>query len=204
MVREQILRRGIDEPRLLEAFLSVPRHAFVDEALSARAYGDSALPIGAGQTLSQPYIVARMVQLGAPQPGQRVLEIGTGSGYQAAILARLGAEVFTVERHAILGRRAAENWERAGVSGITQKIADGTLGWARHSPFDVILVGAAAPAVPMPLLRQLSTTGRMIVPVGSAVRQILKRLTRTDDGAQVEDFDSCSFVRLIGRAGFDA
>ena len=204
MVREQILDRGIDEPRLLEAFLAVPRHLFVDEALTARAYGDTALPIGAGQTLSQPYIVARMLQLAAPRPGQRVLEIGTGSGYQAAVLARLGAEVFTVERQALLGRRARENWARAGVIGIAQKVGDGTLGWAQDASFDAIVVSAAAPAVPAPLLRQLAPGGRMIVPVGSAVRQVLKRLTRTADGARVEDFDTCSFVRLIGRAGFDA
>jgi protein-L-isoaspartate(D-aspartate) O-methyltransferase len=203
MVREQILDRGIDEPRLHEAFLSVPRHLFVDEALTARAYGDTALPIGAGQTLSQPYIVARMIQLAAPRPGERVLEVGTGSGYQAAILARLDADVFTVERHAALARRARANWTRAGIAGIAQKIGDGTLGWGQEAPFDVIVVSAAAPAVPVPLLRQLAPAGRMIIPVGSAVRQVLKRLTRTAEGAHVDDFDACSFVRLIGHAGFD-
>ena len=203
MVREQILGRGIDDARLHRAFLEVPRHLFVDEALSGRAYGDSALPIGAGQTLSQPYIVARMLQLAGVEPGSKVLEVGTGSGYEAALLSRLGAEVFTIERHHSLARRARENWARAGLAAPALRIGDGTLGWPQNSPFDAIVVSAAAPAVPPLLLAQLLPGGRMVVPVGSAVRQVLKRLTRTVDGARVEEFESCSFVRLIGRAGFD-
>jgi protein-L-isoaspartate(D-aspartate) O-methyltransferase len=204
MVRAQILARGIDEPRLLEAFLATPRHLFVDEALSSRAYGDLALPIGCGQTLSQPYIIARMLQLLAPGPADRVLEIGTGSGYQAALLARLAGAVFTIERCAPLARRARDNWRRAGAGGIRQRVGDGSAGWREAGPFDAIIVAAAAPAAPRLLLEQLTPGGRLVVPVGSAVRQVLKRLVRGGNGVVVEGFDPCSFVRLIGSQGFDA
>jgi protein-L-isoaspartate(D-aspartate) O-methyltransferase len=204
MVRAQILARGVDEPRLLEALLATPRHLFVDEALSARAYGDRALPIGCGQTLSRPYLIARMLQLLAPGPSDRVLEVGTGSGYQAALLARLAGAVFSVERFEPLARRARENWRRAGAGGIRLRVGDGSAGWPEAGPFDAIVVAAAAPGVPRPLLEQLAAGGRLVVPVGSAVRQVLKRLLRTGRGVVVEDFDPCSFVRLIGSQGFDA
>lgn len=199
---QQILARGVDDPRLLEAILLTPRHLFVDEALWDRAYGDTALPIGGGQTISQPYIVARMIQLLELTPGERVLEVGTGSGYQAAIIARLSRAVYTIERVPALARRAKLNWARAGCTGILQRVGDGSLGWAQASPFDAILVGAAAPAVPPTLLRQLRVGGRMVIPVGHARRQVVKRLRRTADGAQVEDVEGCSFVRLVGREGF--
>jgi len=199
---QQILARGVDDPRLLEAILLTPRHLFVDEALGERAYGDTALPIGSGQTISQPYIVARMIQLLQLSPGERVLEVGTGSGYQAAILARLSGSVHTIERFPALASRAQENWARAGSGSIQLRVGDGSLGWAPVAPFDAILVGAAAPAVPATLLRQLRVGGRMVIPVGHARRQIVKRLLRTAAGAQVEDFDACSFVRLVGREGF--
>ena len=204
MVRHQVLGRGIDEPRLLEALLATPRHLFVDEALGGRAYGEGALPIGSGQTLSQPYIVARMLQLLAPAPGERVLDIGTGSGYQAALLARLAGSILSVERVETLARRARDNWRRAGVSGILLRVGDGSLGWPAEAPFDAIVVAAAAPSVPRALLDQLAPGGRMVVPVGSAVRQVIKRVVRTAGGAVVEDFDPCAFVRLIGRGGFQA
>ncbi len=202
MVQQQVLGRSIDNPRLLEAFLSTPRHLFVDEALSERAYGDTALPIGWGQTISQPYIVARMIDLLAVAPGDKVLEIGTGSGYQAALLARLGASVYTMERIEGLAERAARNWEGAGIAGIAMRVADGSLGWPEAAPFQAILVSAAAPACPRPLLEQLAMHGRMVVPVGTAVQQVVKVIRRTTGGASVEDHDPCTFVRLIGKEGF--
>ena len=203
MVRQQILGRGIESPRLLEAFLSTPRHLFVDEALSERAYGDAPLPIGCGQTLSGPYIVARMIALIAPKDSDRVLEIGTGSGYQAALLDKLAGSVHTVERLAPLARRARENWKRAGCDPIPLRVADGSLGWPTEAPFTAILVSAAAPSVPRALLRQMVPGGRMVIPVGDVARQVLKRLVRTESGAHVEEFDGCSFVRLVGQQGFD-
>jgi protein-L-isoaspartate(D-aspartate) O-methyltransferase len=204
MVREQILLRGLDDPPLLEAFLAVPRHLYVDEALAARAYADSSVPIGCGQTLSQPYVIARMIHLLGIDRRDRVLEIGTGSGYEAALLARLAGSVHTVERLESLATRARGNWERAGAEGIRIRTADGSLGWPEEAPFTAILVGAASPSVPPTLLGQLAPGGRMVIPVGSAVRQVLKRLVRTERGARVEDHDPCSFVRLVGREGFEA
>ena len=203
MVRQQILGRGIESPRILEAFLSTPRHFFVDEALSERAYGDAPLPIGCGQTLSGPYIVARMIALLAPERSDQVLEIGTGSGYQAALLDRLSGSVYTVERLEPLARRARENWQRAGCGPIPLRVADGSLGWPAEAPFTAILVSAAAPSVPRALLNQLVPGGRMVIPVGDVARQVIKRLVRTESGAHVEEFDGCSFVRLVGRQGFD-
>ncbi len=198
----QLRTRDIVDPRLLEAFLLTPRHLFVDEALAERAYGDGSLPIGCGQTISQPYIVAKMIQLLALQAGDKVLEIGTGSGYQAAILSRLAGAVYTVERLEPLARRARQNWLLAGVEQVRLRIGDGTIGWPSEAPFAAVLVSAAAPAVPAALLAQLRPGGRMVVPVGSAVRQTIKLLERTGMGARVEDHDPCAFVRLIGREGF--
>jgi protein-L-isoaspartate(D-aspartate) O-methyltransferase len=202
MVRRQILGRGIEDARILEAFLATPRHLFVDEALAPRAYGDGALPIGAGQAISQPFIVARMLQLLAIHPEDRVLEIGTGSGYQAALLARLASEVYTVERLPLLARRARDNWRRAGVGGVRAKVGDGSLGWPSEAPFSAIVASAAAPSVPTALLAQVAPGGRVIAPVGDAVRQVLKLVRRTPAGTQVDEHGPCSFVRLIGREGF--
>jgi len=202
MVQQQILGRGIDNPRLLEAFLSTPRHLFVDEALSERAYGDGSLPIGWGQTISQPYIVARMIDLLALHPGDTVLEIGTGSGFQAALLARLGALVHTIERIESLALRAARNWAGAGLSGIAIRVTDGSLGWPEAAPFTAILVSAAAPSCPRPLLEQLAMGGRLVIPVGTVVQQVLKVVRRTEGGVSIENHDACTFVRLVGQEGF--
>jgi protein-L-isoaspartate(D-aspartate) O-methyltransferase len=199
---QQLRARDIVDPRLLEAFLLTPRHLFVDEALAERAYGDGSLPIGCGQTISQPYIIAKMIQLLALEAGDKVLEIGTGSGYQAAILSRLAGAVYTVERLEPLARRARENWLRAGIKHVQLRVGDGTIGWPSEAPFAAILVSAAAPSVPAPLLAQLRPGGHMAVPVGSAVRQTIKLLQRTEMGALVVDHDPCAFVRLIGRGGF--
>ena len=180
----------------------MPRHLFVDEALRARAYGDGALPLGCGQTLSQPLVIARMIERLRARPGEKVLEIGTGSGYQAALLARLGYEVCTIERVEPLFARARENWERAAIAGVRARLGDGSLGWPEEAPFAAILVSAAAPRVPPALLEQLAPGRRLVVPVGSAFRQTLRTLTRTDAGAVVEDGEECRFVRLIGAHGF--
>jgi protein-L-isoaspartate(D-aspartate) O-methyltransferase len=202
MVQQQLLHRGIEEARILEAFLAVPRHLFVDEALAERAYSDVALPIGLGQTMSQPYIVGRMIQLLRPQPGEAVLEIGTGSGYQAALLKRLVGRVSTIERLPALARRAAENWRRAGATGIGLRVGDGTIGWQEEAPFNGIIVAAAAPSVPRALLEQLAPGGRLVAPVGDAVEQRLRLVERSADGTRVSEHEACAFVRCIGREGF--
>ena len=202
MVDRQLRGHGIVDPTLLDAFLRTPRHLFVDEALSERAYGDASLPIGCGQRISQPYIAARMIQLLDPRPDDRILEIGTGSGYQAAILSRLAGAIYTVERLQVLAARARENWRRAEVGPIALLVGDGSLGWPERAPFSAVLVSAAAPVVPHALLRQLALGGRMVIPVGSAGRQTVRRLVRTETGARVEECGRCSFVRLIGQEGF--
>ena len=199
---EELRRRGIADERVLAAFQAVPRHLFVDEALSERAYRDGSLPIGHGQTISQPYIIARMVEMLSLRRNDKVLEIGTGSGYQSAILEQVTGGVLTIERLPSLGARARDNWRRAGVSQARLKVGDGTLGWAAEAPFEAILVSAAAPSVPKTLLAQLAPGGRMVIPVGNAFHQTVRRLTRTELGAQVEDGDGCSFVRLVGEEGF--
>ena len=203
MVRQQLVLRGIADPDLLEAFLRTPRHLFVDEALAPRAYGDSALPIGHGQTISQPYIVARMIALAAIDRGGKVLEVGTGSGYQTAILKHLASAVYTIERLEPLARRARENWGRAGVGPIHLRVGDGSAGWPEAAPFSAIVVSAAAPRVPRALLAQLMPGGRIVTPVGSAVSQSLRLVRRGTAGdLQVEEHDACAFVRLVGREGF--
>jgi protein-L-isoaspartate(D-aspartate) O-methyltransferase len=166
MVRHQLAGRDITEPRVLEAMRSVPRHLFVDEPQRHRAYADSPLPIGHGQTISQPYIVALMTQLARPQPGDRALEVGTGSGYQAAVLARLVAHVHTIELLAPLAATASERLAQAAVGNVTVRAGDGYAGWPDAAPFDVILVTAAPEQVPQPLIEQLRPGGRLVVPVG--------------------------------------
>jgi len=199
---EGLRRRGIADPAVLAAFAAVPRHQFVDEALSGRSYGDDALPIGHGQTLSQPFIAARMLEMLHLTPVDRVLEIGTGSGYQSALLGRLAGAVYSIERLAALGARARDNWGRAGVAGVSLRIGDGTLGWSAVAPFDAIVVSAAAPSVPATLLAQLAPGGRLVVPVGDAADQRLRRHRRTGAGDQMEIAESCRFVPLIGAEGF--
>jgi protein-L-isoaspartate(D-aspartate) O-methyltransferase len=199
---ERLRRRGVEDARLLAAFDSVPRHLFVDEALAARAYGDGSLPIGHGQTLSQPFIVARMLARLHLRPGDKVLEVGTGSGYQAALLARLAGFAWTVERIPALAERARGNWRRAGVRDVRLRVGDGSQGWAAEAPFDAIVVAAAAPVVPPTLLAQLRPGGRMAIPVGGAFDQSVRVLERTEAGARVEEHEACRFVRLIGAEGF--
>jgi protein-L-isoaspartate(D-aspartate) O-methyltransferase len=199
---EGLRRRGIADVAVLAAFAAVPRHLFVDEALSGRAYGDDALPIGHGQTLSQPFIAARMLELLGLTRSDRVLEIGTGSGYQSALLGRIAGAVYSIERLPALAGRARDNWDRAGVAGVTLMVGDGTLGWEARAPFNAIVVSAAAPSVPASLLAQLAPGGRLVIPVGVGPDQTLRRHERGDSGARSEIAETCRFVPLIGAEGF--
>jgi protein-L-isoaspartate(D-aspartate) O-methyltransferase len=202
MVDEQIVFRGVTASRVLVAMRTVPRHEFMPEALRDRAYGDHALPIGEGQTISQPYIVAFMTELLALTGNERVLEIGTGSGYQAAVLAELCEKVFTVERIKPLADRARAVLDRLGYQRVAMKVYDGTYGWKEAGPFDAIIVTAAAPDVPQALIDQLKEGGRLVVPVGERYSQVLLKMTRTADGVRRETHIPCVFVPLIGAYGW--
>ncbi len=179
MVRHQIAARGVKDPRVLEAMSRVPRHLFVPPGLAERAYDDSPLPIGEGQTISQPYMVAWMTELLQVREDSRVLEIGTGSGYQAAVLCELAAEVVSVEKYPDLARQAGERLLSLGYDNITVHTGDGTLGWPQGAPYDGIIVTAGAPSVPQPLLEQLGDGGRLVIPVGSSGMQMLNLIRRS-------------------------
>jgi len=203
MVREQIEARGIESPDVLRAMRTVPRHLFVEEALQAQAYEDHPLPIGHGQTISQPYIVARMTELLQVKPGMTVLEIGTGSGYQAAVLSEIGAEVYTVERVKQLYQAATRRFRDLRYYGIRTKLDDGTLGWLEKAPFDRILVTAGGPEIPEPLVDQLSDPGIMLIPVGQNKRnQILVRVIKENGQIKKENTGAVKFVELVGRHGW--
>jgi protein-L-isoaspartate(D-aspartate) O-methyltransferase len=194
---------GILDQRVLEAMANVPRHFFVPEALQSNAYGDHALPIDANQTISQPFIVARMTELLELDERSRVLEIGAGSGYQTAVLAELAAQVFAIERIADLARQAQARIRRLGIYKATVKCFDGTLGWSAHAPYDGILVAAGGPEVPTPLQAQLKIGGRLVIPVGQTREsQQLVRVIRTEEGYTREDHGPCAFVPLIGHYGW--
>lgn len=194
---------GIRDERVLRAMRDVPRHRFVPEALQSRAYGDHALPIDANQTISQPFIVARMTELLELTRDSRVLEIGAGSGYQTAVLARLGAHVYAIERIPELARQAQARMRELGIHNATIMCFDGTLGWNAHAPYDAALVAAGGPSIPEPLIAQLKTGGRLVVPVGERRdAQRLIRIIRTEDGYKQEDHGACAFVPLIGRYGW--
>ena len=203
MVAHQLRRRGIKDQRVLDAMATVPREAFVPGVPTSVAYGDQALPIDAGQTISQPYMVARMTELLDVKPGNRILEIGTGSGYQAAVLARLGARVTTIERHAELANEARATLKSVGVHGVDVRVGDGSQGEPEGAPWDGIIVTAAAPAVPVALREQLAVGARLVIPVGPRYQQdlvIVQRRGPTDweewsDGAVV-------FVPLVGEGGW--
>ncbi len=197
MVSEQIEARGVRDPRVLKSLRTVPRHEFVHEAWRDEAYRDSPLPIGDGQTISQPYIVAFMSELLEVGPGEKVLEIGTGSGYQAAVLGGMGVEVFTIEIRQGLCRKASETLERLGYRNVHVRCGDGYGGWPEQAPFDGIVVTAAPERVPEPLLEQLKEGGRMVIPVG-AFYQELKVITRTQDGFQERSVIPVRFVPMTG------
>lgn len=193
----------IRDERVLEAMRSVPRHAFVPEALQGRAYGDHALPISANQTISQPYIVARMTELLEVNRDSRVLEIGAGSGYQTAVLSKIAGQVFSIERIPDLARSAQASIRNLGIYNATVKCFDGTLGWAANAPYDAILVAAGGPIVPEPLVSQLKIGGRLVVPVGeSREAQRLIRVIKNERGTKLEDHGACAFVPLIGQHGW--
>jgi protein-L-isoaspartate(D-aspartate) O-methyltransferase len=202
MVEEQMLRRGIETPAVLAGFRAVPREAFVPESLQEFAYEDGPLPIGAGQTISQPYIVALMIDAAEIPPCGRVLEVGTGSGYAAAVISRIAGEVFTVERHEALARSAAERIDRLGYGNVSVVCADGSGGLPDEAPFDAILVAAGSELVPEPLKCQLVIGGRLVVPIGGGDTQSLLCLTRTGERAwETRDLGGVRFVPLIGEHG---
>jgi len=194
---------GIKDARVLEAIKSVPRHFFVPEALQGRAYGDHALPISANQTISQPFIVARMTELLELDANSRVLEIGAGSGYQTAVLSKIAAQVYSIERIGDLAREAQARIRHLEIYNATVKCFDGTLGWAAHAPYDAILVAAGGPTIPDPLINQLKIGGRLVVPVGeSREAQRLIRVIKSESGPKQEDHGGCAFVPLIGQHGW--
>ena len=202
MVELQLRRRGIRDERVLAAMQRVPRHEFVPEPLRREAYEDNPLPIGEGQTISQPFIVAAMLEALVLQPLDAVLEVGTGSGYQSALLAELVASVVTIERHASLAAVAKEVLARLGYNHIEIVVGDGSEGYPARAPYDAIIVSAAAPAIPQKLMDQLHEGGRMIVPVGSPYAQELQLVRKFEDQMRVSTLDGCRFVPLIGREGF--
>lgn len=202
MIRVQIQARGVGDQRLLDAFRAVPRHLFVPASLRQHAYEDSPVAIGCDQTISQPYMVACMTALLAVQPDHRVLEIGTGSGYQAAILAHLAREVFSVERVESLGAEAAARLAELRYDNVTVVVGDGTLGWPEGAPYDRILVTAGGPQVPETLRDQLAVGGRLVCPVGDRAEQILHVVTRTAVGFETSEQVRCKFVPLIGEEGW--
>lgn len=204
MVTTQIAARGINDKRLLEAMKKVPRHLFVDEALWDQAYSDFPLPIGHGQTISQPYIVARMTEELSLKGHEKVLEVGTGSGYQTAILAELAKNVFSVERISALLPRARKVLDQLGYHNVMIKLDDGTWGWKEHAPYDAIIVTAGSPVIPEPLIEQLADPGIMIVPVGDEYSQTLTRITKKDGKITKEFMEGVRFVKLIGDHGWRA
>lgn len=205
MVRHQIASRGIADRRLLAALRAVPRHCFVPPEIQRRAYEDRPLEIGSGQTISQPYMVAKMTELLELTPQSRVLEIGTGSGYQAAVLAELVAEIISVERFPELAETARERLDALEYGNVTVVVGDGTLGWLELAPYDGIIVTAAAPAIPQALQSQLALGGRLVCPVGSRDLQQLKIVTRdAEDHFTEHESIRCMFVPLVGREGWPA
>ena len=203
MVEDQIISRGVKDERVIAAMRKVSRHLFVEEALQGQAYTDHPLPIGEKQTISQPYMVALMTEALALTGKEKVLEIGTGSGYQTAILAEFAAKVFSIERIRTLAIQARKLLLELGYFNVEIKFSDGTVGWLDESPFDAIMVTAGAPDIPQPLIDQLKVGGRMAIHVGDADVQDLVRVTRTEDGIKKEDLGGCRFVKLIGKHGWN-
>jgi protein-L-isoaspartate(D-aspartate) O-methyltransferase len=202
MVEEQIVARGIKGARLLAAIRKVPRHLFVDPGIMQRAYNDSSLPIGEKQTVSQPYMAARMTEALELLGEEKVLEIGTGSGYQTALLAELSFNVFSVEKIRALATKARGLLDQLQYHNIAIQVGDGTIGWPEHSPFDAIIVTAGAPEVPRPLLEQLAMGGRLVIPVGDEQSQVLLRVTRGRAKFAEEQLGDCRFVKLWGKFGW--
>ena len=203
MVEEQLVARGVADARVIEVMRRLPRHLFVDEALRDRAYGDHPLPIGEGQTISQPFIVGRMTELLRLTGREKVLEVGTGCGYQAAVLAELAARVCSIERLPRLATRARETLEGLGYRNVWVRAANGTLGWPDEAPFDRILVAAGGPTVPPPLFDQLGEGGRMVIPVGDAANQVLQVIEKVQGTKRVTEDSGCVFVKLVGKYAWE-
>lgn len=202
MVNEQLKSRGIHDERVLTAMGIVPRHLFVDQAFWPRAYEDHPLPINQNQTISQPYIVALMSQALELNGGEKVLEIGTGSGYQAAILAVLGCDVYTIERHKELSKKAEKLIKKIKIKNIHFKVGDGSMGWVEEAPFNRIIVTAGAPEIPGELMNQLSPGGRIVIPVGNLATQRLMIVIKGEKVIEKHDVCGCSFVPLLGDKGW--
>jgi protein-L-isoaspartate(D-aspartate) O-methyltransferase len=202
MVENQLKKRGIRNAQLLEAFRKVPRHQFLPGNLRGEAYTDGPSSIGEGQTISQPYMTAIMTQSAEVVPGDRVLEIGTGSGYQSAILAELGAEVYTVERIPELFEQARETLGQLHYDKVHTRMGNGTLGWEAEAPFDIILITAGAPEIPGPLLEQLAMKGRLVIPLEEGYSQVLYVVRRSQKGFHQERGERCTFVPLMGQYGW--
>ena len=202
MVESQLVRRGIKDGRVLDAMRQVPRHLFIPKDTRDLAYCDGPLPIGQGQTISQPYIVALMTELLELTGQEKVLELGTGSGYQAAILSRLVSQVYSVERHAALAEQAEKVLAQLGYDNVVISVGDGTLGWPEHSPYEAIIVTAAAPDIPQPLTDQLTDGGHLVAPVGSRWSQVLVKVKRQGETLVREHLTAVAFVPLVGKYGW--
>jgi protein-L-isoaspartate(D-aspartate) O-methyltransferase len=204
MVQEQLVARGIKDTQVLDAMRKVPRHLFVEEGLWHQAYGDFPLPIGEGQTISQPYIVALMTEALHLRGGEKVLEIGTGSGYQAAVLAELTKQVFSIERIGSVAAKARKILDELGYANVLIRVSDGTHGWKEEAPFDGIMVTAGAPEIPTTILEQLGAMGRLVIPVGDEYSQTLFTVVKKEKGYKKKDLGGVRFVKLIGDHGWKA
>jgi len=202
MVEEQLIPRGIKNPKVLNVFSKIERHKFIAESLRESAYADFPLSIGDGQTISQPYIVALMTEHLDLTDKEKVLEIGTGSGYQTAILAELAKEVYSIERFEILAERAQTLLNELGYKNIKMKAGDGTLGWEEAAPFDRIIITAASPKIPLPLIEQLADNGKLILPLGESFSQVLTLVEKKDGKLKSIDICGCVFVPLVGKHGW--
>ena len=203
MVQEQLVSRGINDPRVLRAMAKVPRHLFLESELWDDAYGDHPLPIGADQTISQPYMVALMAEALGLKGAEKVLEVGTGSGYTAAVLSELGAEVFSVEIVEELALKTRAILSSLGYRSVSILVGDGTLGWEEHSPYDGVVISAAAPCIPRPLVEQLKIPGYLVFPMGEKELQTLVRIRKDKAGIREEYLGECQFVKLRGRYGWE-
>jgi protein-L-isoaspartate(D-aspartate) O-methyltransferase len=204
MVQEQLVARGIKDKRVLDAMMKVPRHLFVEEGLWHQAYGDFPLPIGQGQTISQPYIVALMTEALQLTGDDKVLEIGTGSGYQAAILAELTNQIFSIERISSMASKARKILDELGYADVLIRVSDGTVGWREEAPFSGIIVTAGAPDIPPTLVEQLQERGRLVIPVGNEYSQTLLKVVKQEKGYAKKDLGGVRFVKLIGDHGWKA
>ncbi len=202
MVREQLLSRGIRDKRVLAAFEKVERHKFIPDSMLPDAYADFPLPIGENQTISQPYMVALMTENLCLNGKEKILEIGTGSGYQTAILAELAKEVCTIERLEHLSKKAQTTLEKIGYDSIKYKVGDGTLGWPEEAPFDRVIITAASPQIPLPLTEQLKENGRMVIPLGETLGQVLTLVEKKENKLEAIRVCGCVFVPLIGKYGY--